>query len=106
MRGIGIRTGLRHERCPGEPRADMQNLEHRSQCPIGSDAQRPIADNLKRHVPVAKVPGDAGQLARGCNLDVDDFLGRGEDADVAAFGKAQTGTIGQRNRALQIEEKG
>jgi hypothetical protein len=106
MRGIGIGTGLRRERRPSEPRADVQTRQHRGQSRIGSDAQRTLADNLERYVPVAEMPSDASEFTRAPDVDIDDLLGRRDDADVAALGKAQAGAVGEYNRALQIKEEG
>jgi hypothetical protein len=65
-----------------------------------------LADNLQRQVAVAEMPGDPQQARPVAGLNLDNRLGRGAHADIAAAVEFEPVAVGEMLGARQIEKKG
>src|SRR5262245_56887368 len=97
LMAIGAGLGLERSLDGGDARAELARklLEH----VVRGDTQEAGAD-LQRHVAVAEVVGDARELAR---FDVQQFLRRGDDLDLASVGRGDPVAAAQHAAARQNE---
>ncbi len=71
---------------------------------VAADAQAP-AEELRRQMSVAEVPGDPHQFGRPPGRDVDDAFRRGTDLHDAAIVEQEAVAMAQRDRLGQVEEE-
>jgi len=104
MAAAGIGAAFRIERRVDLDHPGAKPLGHVGDDMIVTNAQG-FAQNLRRQMPIAEMPGDAHQMMRIVAADLDERLGRGDDLDKPAIVQHQRVAAAQRNCLRQIEQK-
>jgi hypothetical protein len=95
--GFGVERGLDVVDMAAEP------FDHFLDDMVGAQADA-LAEQLDGQVAVAEVPGDAHEFALVVGVDLEKFLGAGDDADDAAIKQAQPVAMAQADGGREIEQ--
>jgi len=92
-----------------ERRVDFHHVSAESRGQFGKnviapDAQR-VCQELRRHVPVAQMPGDAGEMLMIGAANFQERLGRGDDLDQPSVFQQQRVAAAQLGRRGEVEQK-